>query len=71
MRGFDSQDLDKVRKSEIKANTQYYKSYMSYFSYGDNECWVEHNRRLTVKQIGQINRVVEDVIRRNMLTFSS
>ena len=71
MRGFDSRNLDKVKESEIKTNTQYYKSYMSYFSYGDNEYWVEHNLRLTIKQIGQINRVIEDIIRRNMPIFSS
>ena len=71
MRRFDSRNLDKVKESEIKTNTQYYKSYMSYFSYGDNEYWVEHNLRLTIKQIGQINRVIEDIIRRNMPIFSS
>ena len=62
MRGFDSRDLDKVKKSKDKSNTQYHKAFMSYLSYGDIECWIEHNIRLTEKQIKQIHKIIKDAV---------
>ncbi len=62
VRGFDSRDLDRVRKSHYKSNAQYYKTFMSYFSYSDVECWIEHNIKLTEKQIEQIYKIIKDTI---------
>lgn len=69
--GLDSRDFEKVKLSEIKTNQRYHKSLMSYFSYKDNECWVEHNRQLTTKQIEQINKIIKDVYIKNILPFFS
>lgn len=62
IRGLSSRDLDKVKESKNKINIQYYKTFMSYFSYSDVECWVEHNIRLTKKEVEQIRKVIKDTV---------
>ena len=62
VRGFDSRDLDKVRKAKYKSNVQYHKTFMSYFTYDDTECWVEHNIQLAEKQIEQIYKIIRETV---------
>ena len=67
--GFDSRDLNKIKKSEIKTNSKYQKAYMSYFSCRDNECWVEHNQKFTEKQITELHKIIENAVMENYDMF--
>lgn len=69
IRGFDSRDLRRVKESKAKCNVQYQKAYMSYFSYNDTECWIEHNYKFTEQQIQGVHKIIDDTITKNIEFF--
>ncbi len=56
--GFSSEDLLRVKESEIKTNSKYKESYMSYFNFDDDGLWVEHNEPLNKPEIIEIEKVL-------------
>ncbi len=58
--GFDSTDLHKLIDATDKINTDYDGAYLSFFSNEDNQCWTEHNSKLTQHQINKIGKILRD-----------
>jgi hypothetical protein len=57
---FSSQSLLDVKSFDVKINTKYEESYLSYFSdFDDDGLWIEHNTLLTEADIFGIEKILK------------
>lgn len=60
--GFSTENLLKVKDSDIKVNSKYEEAYLSYFpDFHDDGLWVEHNEPLNEQDIAELQKVLKSV----------